>query len=153
MIESQSPAESIEALLRVTAQSEAAFHAAVATARNDEARALLLDRAYRFTRTAGVLRSIARAQGVPIAPPAHGDTATRLGGGDPDDLALLAECERREELAIVAFRDALEAKLLPEIRRAIEREFDGLLACLGSLRALRDRLTRRPQRAQAPQSV
>ena len=153
MIETQSSTESIEALMRVTAQSEAAFHAAVATARNDEARALLLDRAYRFTRAAGVLRSIARAEGMAIAPPAHADTASGLSAEDLDDLALLGECERREDLVIVAFRDALEAKLPAEIRRTIEREFDGLLACLGSLRALRERLARRPQRAPAPQSM
>lgn len=79
--------------------------------------------------------------------------ASRLSAEDPDDLALLAECERREDLVIVAFRDALEAKLPSQIRRTIEHEFDGLLACLGSLRALRERLARRPQRAPAPQSM
>jgi uncharacterized protein (TIGR02284 family) len=153
MITTQTPTESIEALMRVTAQSEAAFHAAVAIAHNDEARALLLDRAYRFARAAGVLRLIARAQGVAIEQPAQGGSASRLVGDDPDDLALLAECERREDLAIVAFRDALEATLPHEVRRAIEHEFDGLLACLGSLRALRERLARRPQRARAPQAM
>ncbi len=153
MITTQTPTESIEALMRVTAQNEAAFHAAVATAHSDEARALLLDRAYRFARAAGVLRSVARAQGVAVSPPAHGGTASRLVGDDLDDLSLLAECERREDLVIVAFRDALEAQLPHEVRRAIEREFDGLLACLGSLRALRERLARRPQRARAPQAM
>jgi uncharacterized protein (TIGR02284 family) len=153
MIETQSLTDSLEALMRVTAQSEAAFHAAVATVRNDEARALLLDRAYRFARAAGVLRSIARAEGVATAPSGHADTEWRLSAEDLGDLALLAECERRENLVIVAFRDALEAKLPSEIRRTIEREFDGLLACLGSLHALRERLARRPQRAPAPQSM
>ena len=153
MIEMQSPTESIKALMRVTAQSEAVFHAAVATARNDEVRALLLDRAYRFARAADVLRSIARAEGVAIASPTYADTGSRLSAGDLDDHALLAECERREGLVIVAFRDALEAKLSSEIRRTIEREFDGLLACLGSLGALRERLARRPQRTPALQSL
>jgi hypothetical protein len=138
MIATQAATECVQALIDVTAENEAAFHAAVAGARSDEARALLLDRAYRFTRAAAALRGIGRELGVDQ--PSSGGVPPPPAG---DDMAILGECERREDRAIVAFRDSLEATLPPEVRRAIEREFESLLGRLGSLRALRDRLARR----------
>jgi uncharacterized protein (TIGR02284 family) len=134
-----------EGLIDVVSANEAVFHAAVAVARNDEVRALLLDRAYRFTRAAAALRAMGCVLGdvqssrrdIPVAPAG-------------DDIALLDECERREDRAIVAFRDALEAALPTEVRRTIEREFERLLGRLGNLRALRDRLV---QRERVPQAM
>lgn len=143
------PNESLQALLHVTATCEGAFHAAAAAARGEEVRALLLDRAYRFTRAAGALRAIAEGYGIALEPPAALSGADRSAG---DDLSLLADCERREEHAIVAFRDALEAPLPVAVRRALEHEFDSLLGSLGSLRALRDRLDDR-RRDPAPESL
>lgn len=142
----QTPGECINELIRVTAESEAAFHAAVAAVRGDEARALLLDRAYRFARAAAALRAIGRDQA--IEPPSLGHVSAPSGD---DDASILSDCERREDRAIVAFRDALEAALPSNVRRTVEREFDSLLARLGSLRALRDRLARRVPREQVPQ--
>jgi hypothetical protein len=139
--------ESIVQLVRVAARSEAAFHAAVAAAGSDEVRALLLDRAYRYTRAAAAFRSLARGLGLDASPLADAGIAFP---GPLDDIALLAECERREDAAIVALRDALEATLPPEVRRTVEREFDSLLAPLGSLRSLRERLAGRAQPEPAP---
>jgi hypothetical protein len=132
-----------QGLIDIVSEGEAAFHAAVAAARNDEVRALLLDRAYRFTRAAAALRAIGCVRKVEHA---SGDGVPSPAG---DDIAILGECERREDRAIVAFRDALEATLPTEVRRTIEREFEGLLGRLGSLRALRDRLARRERIPQA----
>lgn len=150
MIAPQDLPECIAQLVRVAARSEAAFHAAVAAATSEDARALLLDRAYRFTRAAAAFRSLARALGVAAPPPAVEDPAFPAV---PDDVALLAECERREDAAIVAMRDALEAPLPLEVRRTIEREFDSLLARLGSLGVVRERLARRAAAEPAPHAM
>jgi hypothetical protein len=142
--------ESVVELVRVAARSEAAFHAAVAAAGSDEVRALLLDRAYRYTRAATAFRSLARRLGLDASPLPDPGIAFP---GPLDDIALLAECERREDAAIVALRDVLEARMPPEVRRTVEREFDSLLARLGSLHRLRERLADRAQPESAPQSM
>lgn len=137
--------ECLQSLVRVTAVSEAAFHAAAAAVRSDEAQTLLLDRAYRFGRAADAFRSLARARGV-VEPVAGDETFSMRSAGD--DLAVLAECEKCEDAAIVAVRDALEASLPSPVRRTIEREFDGLLARLGTLRGVRERLERHARTTQ-----
>jgi len=142
--------EALERLIRTTSDSDAAFHAAAAVVRGDEVRALLLDRAYRFTRAAAALRAVARANGVTIAAPPPADAAWRP---DADDSTILAEGERREDRVIVAYRDALELSLPAAVRRTVEQEFDSLLASLGSLRALRDRLARQSQRHRLEQPM
>ena len=129
---------SIQRLIHVTAHGEAVFHAAVAAARGDEARALLLDRAYRLARAAAALRAIARAHGIELSAGAEFNVLP-----EGDDMLILRECARREDRVIIAFRDALEETLPTAVRRTIERELDVLLARVGSLRALRDRLARR----------
>ena len=43
---------------------------------------------------------------------------------------------------IVAYRDALEQKLPDPVRAVVAREFEQLLASLGTLRAARDRAAR-----------
>lgn len=141
----QTPAtECLQGLIHVVSEGEAAFHAAVAAARNDEVRALLLDRAYRFTRAAAALR----AMGCVPSDEQSSKHDIPVPSAD-DDIARLDECERREDRAIVAFRDALEARLPTEARRTIEREFERLLGRLGNLRALRDRLAQRERIPQA----
>jgi hypothetical protein len=136
--------ECLQGLIDVVSKGEAASHAAVAAARNDEVRALLLDRAYRFTRAAAALRAM--GYGLSETQSSKHDIPVSPAG---DDIALLADCERREDGAIVAFRDALEATLPTEVRRTIEREFERLLGRLGNLRALRDRLVHRERIPQA----
>jgi uncharacterized protein (TIGR02284 family) len=136
--------ECLQGLIDVVSEGEAAFHAAVAAARNDEVRALLLDRAYRFTRAAAALRAMGYV--ISEAQSSKHDIVASPAG---DDIALLGECERREDRAIVAFRDALEATLPTEVRPTIEREFERLLGRLGNLRALRDRLVHRERIPQA----
>jgi len=133
-------ADCLNGLIGATADSEALFHAAAGDVRSEEARALLLDRARRFGRAATALRTLAAECGlVRVAPTALGG-ATRI---PPDDEAgILAECERREDGVILAYRDALECALPAGVHAVIAREFERLLASLGSLRAVRERAAR-----------
>lgn len=43
-----------------------------------------------------------------------------------DNLAVLKECERGEELALKNYQDALAEDLPPEIRSAVERQLEGV---------------------------
>ena len=59
-----------------------------------------------------------------------------------DEPRILAECERRECAVIVLFRDALERDLSQNVRGIVTREFETLLASIGSLATARERAER-----------
>jgi uncharacterized protein (TIGR02284 family) len=59
---------------------------------------------------------------------------------DRDDAAILEECERGEDVAKAAYRKALEdSSLAPDVREAVQRQYDGVLRNHDQIRALRDR--------------
>ena len=132
-------------VIRATSEGESAFHAAAAAVVGEDPRLLLLDRARRYGRAASALRALAREQGIAIRAERATDRPARLGPDTAarDDAAIVMECEHIEDSALVAYRDALELALPGPVRAVVEREFDGLIASLGSLRALRERLAAR----------
>jgi len=127
-------------VIRATSEGESTFHAAAAAADGEDPRHLLLDRARRYGRAASALRALAREEGIAIRAERMTDAPIRLGR---NDTATLMECERIEDAAILAYRDALELALPASVRAVVQREFDGLIASLGSLRALCERLLTR----------
>jgi uncharacterized protein (TIGR02284 family) len=135
----------LSSLIHATSEGESAFHAAAAAVGGEDPRLLLLDRARRYGRAASALRALAREQGVAVRAGNVTDAPISLGRDAParDDAAILMQCERIEDAALVAYRDALELALPGPVRAVVEREFDGLIASLGSLRALRERLLAR----------
>jgi len=64
-------------------------------------------------------------------------------GATDSPLRLGRDPQPVDDAAIVGYRDALELALPAPVREVVQREFDGLIACLVSLRALRDRLVAR----------
>jgi uncharacterized protein (TIGR02284 family) len=56
-----------------------------------------------------------------------------------DDKAVLAECERGEDVAVASYRKALEKNLPPEVRALVERQYQGVLQNHDQVRALRDK--------------
>jgi len=56
-----------------------------------------------------------------------------------DDLAILEECERGEDVAKAKYRDALEETLPEDIRAVVQRQYDGALKNHNQIRDLRDR--------------
>ena len=54
-----------------------------------------------------------------------------------DDEAIIAECERGEEIAVKNFEDALEKDLPADVRSIVERQYRGTLQNLDKVRALR----------------
>jgi uncharacterized protein (TIGR02284 family) len=55
-----------------------------------------------------------------------------------DDVAILNECERGEDVAVKSYRNALEKDLPPDIRSVVERQFNGVLRNHDQVKALRD---------------
>jgi uncharacterized protein (TIGR02284 family) len=57
-----------------------------------------------------------------------------------DDLAILEECERGEDVAKAAYRKALEDAGLPaDIRAVVQKQYDGVIRNHDQVRNLRDR--------------
>ena len=129
-------------VIHATSEGESAFHAAAAAVRGEVPRLLLLDRARRYGRAASALRALAREQGIALRAERTTDRPARIPGDAAarDDAVIVMECERIEDAALVAYRDALELALPGQVQAVIQREFDGLIASLGSLRELRERL-------------
>ena len=58
----------------------------------------------------------------------------------PDDLAILEECERGEDLAKRNYRNALDRVLPPEIRTCVDRQYQGVIRNHDQIKSLRDQL-------------
>lgn len=128
-------------LLAATLATEAALRASAARAERPELRGALLERWRVFARASCGLVALAGAWhgrvlvGVSGRLLAHVD-ARRAGACLPsDDRALLAECRRREDEALVAYRDALEQALPDLAARALVAQFAALLDGCGALAA------------------
>jgi len=57
-----------------------------------------------------------------------------------DDLAILKECERGEDVALRSYRNALDKVLPPEIHSVVERQYQGLIRNHDQVKKLRDEL-------------
>lgn len=56
-----------------------------------------------------------------------------------DDLAILEECERGEDVAKAKYRKALDASLPDDVRAVVQRQYDGVVSNHDAVRDLRDR--------------
>jgi uncharacterized protein (TIGR02284 family) len=56
-----------------------------------------------------------------------------------NDEAVLAECERGEDVAVRSYRNALEKALPPEVRAAVERQYQGVLKNHDMVKGLREK--------------
>ncbi len=56
-----------------------------------------------------------------------------------DDMAILAECERGEDVAVASYRKALDESLPADVRTVVERQYQGVLQNHDQVKALRDK--------------
>lgn len=56
-----------------------------------------------------------------------------------DEAAVLAECERGEDVALQHYQDALREDLPSDVRNLIERQYQGVMANYELVRSLQDR--------------
>ncbi len=130
----------LDGLIDATSDGEAAFHVAASEVRGEEARVVLLDRALRYGRATAALRTLADERSLAPGRGTHAEPRPRVA--PPDDVAILEQSERRESVVLYAYCDALERPLPPAMQQVIAHELEHLLACLGTLRAARDRAVR-----------
>jgi uncharacterized protein (TIGR02284 family) len=129
-------------LIREASESDAALHRAAGTVREQRVRDALLERASTYARAAETLRAIGRAMGRPARHAVEQFVDRRAAAAGADEVSILADCERREDLTVVAFRDVLELPLPEAMRALLVPEFDRMLGRLTRLRAPCERIDR-----------
>ena len=128
--------ECLDHLLDATRGAQFVFSVGASDVRSEEARGVLLERARRYADAAGALAALTPGECGPMRPWSPATTGPR------DEVAVLEECEQRQDAVLVAYRDALELPLPAYVRSAIAREFDGLLSVNGAIATLRHRAER-----------
>jgi uncharacterized protein (TIGR02284 family) len=66
-----------------------------------------------------------------------------------DDLAMLAECERGEDIAVARYRAALDKDLPLEFEQVVRRQYEGALRNHDEIKTLRDSLAKTPRESLA----
>ena len=135
-------------LIETSKDGEKGFRTSSENAKSPELKQVFLRRAEDCARGAQELqRLVSRLGGEPersgsIAGAVHrGWVNLKASVSDNDDLAILEECERGEDVAKAAYRKALEeTELTPDIRVVVQKQYDGVLRNHDQVRDLRDRL-------------
>lgn len=131
-------------LIRTSEDGKKGFLAAAEKADDPSLKSLLQDRAGSCAEAARELQQAVRACGGKpedsgsIAGAAHrGWVKARATVGD-NNLAVLEEVERGEDVAKAAYSRALKGSLPPDIRGIVERQYQGVLKNHDRIRELRD---------------
>lgn len=138
-------------LIETSKDGEKGFLAAANDAENPELRELFSKRSQDCASAATELQAIvAQAGGKPedggsVAGALHrGWVNLKASVAGRNDLAILEECERGEDVAKKRYADALEEDLPDNVRSVIKRQYDGVLLNHDQVRALRDRYRTAP---------
>ena len=135
-------------LIETSKDGEQGFRTSAENAQNAELKQLFMRRADDCARGAAELQAIvARLSWTTIEEPLdlagaihRGWVNLKAAVANRDDLAILEECERGEDVAKAAYRSALEKTDLPaEIRTVVQKQYDGVLRNHDEIRNLRDR--------------
>jgi uncharacterized protein (TIGR02284 family) len=134
-------------LVETSKDGEKGFRTAADDTKNTELKGIFLARAEDCSKGAAQLQKLVAQYGGEAE--AGGSVAGALHRGwvnlkstvtGRDDLAILEECERGEDVAKAKYRDALEDVELPEdARSVVQRQFDGVVRNHDQSRDLRDR--------------
>lgn len=134
-------------LVETSKDGEKGFRTAAEDTKNAELKTVFLRRAEDCKKGAIELQQlVSRLGGEPeeggsVAGAMHrGWVNLKAAVSDRDDLAILEECERGEDVAKAKYRAALEDDKLPQdIRMAVQRQYDGVVRNHDQIRDLRDR--------------
>jgi uncharacterized protein (TIGR02284 family) len=134
-------------LVETSKDGEKGFRTAAEDTKNAELKTVFLRRAEDCKKGAAELQQlVSRLGGKPedggsVAGALHrGWVNLKAAVSERDDLAILEECERGEDVAKAKYRAALEDNTLPEeIRAAVQRQYDGVVRNHDQIRDLRDR--------------
>jgi uncharacterized protein (TIGR02284 family) len=133
-------------LVETSKDGEKGFRTAAEDTSNAELKAIFMRRSEDCAKGASELQQmVARFGGKPeqggsVAGALHRgwvDLKSKVTGRD--DLAILEECERGEDVAKAKYRKALEEALPDDIRAVVQRQYDGVIRNHDQVRDLRDR--------------
>ena len=134
-------------LIETSKDGEKGFRTSADNAKDSELKQLFRKRAEDCARGASELQAIVSRLGE--EPERTGSVAGAIHRGwvnikasvsSDDDVAILEECERGEDVAKASYSKALESDdLSPEARAVVQKQYEGVLRNHDQVRALRDR--------------
>lgn len=134
-------------LIETSKDGEYGFRTCAEQAKSPDLKQLFAQRADGCRTAAGELQSaVARLGGTPdtggsaLGAVHRGWVSVRETLSTMSDLAVLEECERGEDRALAAYRDALQKGLPPDIEELVRRQYDGVKRNHDQIRSLRDRM-------------
>jgi uncharacterized protein (TIGR02284 family) len=132
-------------LITTSRDGEAGFRSAAKEIRDTQFKSFLESRAQTCAAAVRELQDMVRAYG------GDPETSSSISGTlhrrwldiksaitGHDDHAILAECERGEDVAVKSYRNALEKVLPPEVRSVVEAQYQGVLRNHDEVKAMRD---------------
>lgn len=132
-------------LVETSKDGEKGFRTAAEDTKSAELKSIFMKRADDCSKGAAELQQlVARMGGKPeqggsVAGAMHrGWVELKSAVTNRDDLAILEECERGEDVAKAKYRKALEETLPDDIRSVIQRQCDGAMRNHDQIRDLRD---------------
>jgi uncharacterized protein (TIGR02284 family) len=133
-------------LIETSKDGEAGFRTCAEDIMDPQLKKLFLNRAQSCATAATELQQLVRTYG------GDPETSGGLGGAlhrrwvdiksaisGHSDEAVLAECERGEDVAVRSYRNALEKSLPPEVRALVERQYQGVLKNHDMVKSLREK--------------
>ncbi len=133
-------------LIQITKDSEEGFHTSAENVNDPSLKKVFLEKAERCSKTISDLqRKVQELGGKPT------DSGSLLGAMHrgwvnikgsltrQDDLSILRECERGEDVIKAAYSKALKSNPSEEIRPLIQKHYDGVIEDHDTIRDLRDR--------------
>ena len=133
-------------LIETSKDGENGFRSAAEDAKSAELKASFLRRAEDCAKGASELQQLVSRmggnpeQGGSVAGAMHrGWMDLKAKVAHRDDLAILEECERGEDVAKAKYRKALDASLPDDVRAVVQRQYDGVVSNHDAVRDLRDR--------------
>ena len=140
-------ASTLNDLIETSKDGEKGFRTCAEDARDSDLKQFFRRGAERCAEGAQELQAIVARLGE--TPERSGSVAGALHRGwvdlkakvaDRDDLAILEECERGEDVAKAVYRKAIEKGDLPaDIRAVVQKQYEGVIRNHDAVRALRDR--------------
>lgn len=133
-------------LVETSKDGEKGFRTAAEDTKNAELKSIFMQRADDCAKGAAELQQLVSRmggkpeQGGSVAGAMHrGWVDVKSAVTKRDDLAVLEECERGEDVAKAKYRKALEEPLPDDIRMVVQRQCDGAIRNHDQIRDLRDR--------------
>lgn len=134
-------------LIETSKDGEKGFLMSAENAKDPELKAVFRQRAEDCARGASELQSLVAQlgeepeKGGSVAGAVHrGWVNLKASVSTQDDLAILEEVERGEDVAKASYKKALDSgDLSPDVRAIVQKQYDGVLRNHDQMRALRDR--------------